>query len=86
MCKYCEQRKVVKFSEGLIKQMTLGINDPLFYKRPKYIGEDPFGRPRTIESGIVGIDLMDGKYVLTDGWGYIEINHCPVCGRRLKDV
>lgn len=67
MCKYCKWRKAVEFNEGHVKKMTLGINEPLFYKRAEYLGEDPFGREVFRETGFVGIDFLKGKYVLTDG-------------------
>lgn len=65
--------------------MTLRINEPLFYGKPEYLGEDPLGRSVFGDPTFVGIGLLDGKYVLTDGWGYIEIKRCPVCDRNLTE-
>lgn len=88
MCEYCKPQETIWSDGELIKGMKIRANEPLFYGEPEYFGVDPFGMRRYSKQGRpIGIDLLglNGKPVLTDGGGYIEINYCPICGRNLTE-
>lgn len=72
MCEYCKMEKIEETDGEFINKIVLGRNKPMFEER---------------NGCVVQISLYgNGKYVLMDGWGYIEINHCPVCGRKLEEA
>lgn len=86
MCEYCKPTEKIGSNRELIKGMKIRVNKPLFYGTPEYFGVDPFGINRYSKQGRpIEIDLLGlrGKPVLTDGGGYIEINYCTICGRKL---
>lgn len=72
MCEYCELEKIEDVDGEFINKIVSGRNKPLFEER---------------NGCVVQISLsVNGKYVLTDGYGGIEISYCPIFGRRMKDV
>lgn len=72
MCEYCELEKIEDVDGKFINKIVSGRNKPLFEER---------------NGCVVQISLSgNGKYILTNGYGGIEISCCPICGRGLKDV
>lgn len=72
MCEYCELEKIEEIDGKFINKIVTGRNEPLFEERNECV----------VQISLSGT----GKYILTNGYGGIEISYCPICGRRLKDV
>ncbi|MDE5757590.1 MAG: hypothetical protein K2H85_03145 [Allobaculum sp.] len=70
MCEYCEKEKIEDASAELLERIKTGKNKPLLE-----------GRCSTIKIYL----QFNGKYLLTDGFGYVKINNCPMCGRKLPE-
>ena len=34
----------------------------------------------------IAVYLMDCDYHTLDGFTYIKVNYCPICGRKLEDT